>query len=160
MRAEASRARAGAAASNGGRSFRRRGSTGGRGRGWRGCVGRSGARSRGRERGGRGLTAGCRERGQCLLGRMTATTSVEETGFKLFRHFCFCFVLFFVISFLLFIFFSVLFQFKLFRHFIKMCLPHHIYLCKIWHLPNIFILIFENFCRLTYLGFKFETVLN
>ena len=75
--------------------------------------------------------------------------------------FCF-FVLFsfFVISFLLFICFSVLFQFKLFRHFIKMCLPHHIYLCKIWHLPNIFILIFENFCRLTYLGFKFETVLN
>jgi len=56
------------------------------------------------------------------------------------------FVLFFVISFLLFICFSVLFQFKLFRHFIKMCLPHHIYLGKIWHLPNIFILIFENFC--------------
>ena len=46
---------------------------------------------------------------------------------------------FFVISFLLFICFSVLFQFKLFRHFIKMCLPHHIYLGKIWHLPNIFI---------------------
>ena len=61
----------------------------------------------------------------------------------------FSFLLFFVcflfcIFFLLFIFFSVLNHFKLSRHFIKMCLLHHIHLCKIWHLPNIFVLNFEK----------------
>ena len=55
----------------------------------------------------------------------------------------------FVISFLLFIFFSVLNHFNLSRHFIKMCLLHHIYLCKIWHLPNIFVLNFEKLLLLT-----------
>ena len=46
---------------------------------------------------------------------------------------------------LLFIFFSVLNHFKLFRHFIKMCLLHHNYLCNIRQPPNNFVLIFENF---------------
>ena len=64
-----------------------------------------------------------------------------------FSSFFVCFL--FCIFFLLFIFFSVLFQFKLFRHFIKMCLLHHIYLCKIWHLPNIFVLNFEKLLLLT-----------
>ena len=53
-----------------------------------------------------------------------------------------CFVLFsvFVVSFsFLFIFFSVLNHFKLSRHFIKMCLSHHIYLCKNMAPP-------EHFC--------------
>ena len=66
-------------------------------------------------------------------------------GGFLFLFFVFCFV----ISFLLFIFFSVLNHFNLSRNFIKMCLLHHIYLCKIWHLPNIFVLNFEKLLLLT-----------
>ena len=62
----------------------------------------------------------------------------------------FClFVFSFVFFFFLFIFFSVLNHFKLSRHFIKMCLSHHIYLCKIWHLPNIFVVNFEKLLLLT-----------
>ena len=66
----------------------------------------------------------------------------EGLGFLLL---CFVFVLIMFSLFFLFIFFPVLNHFKLSRHFIKMCLPHHIYLCKIWHLPNIFVLTFEKF---------------
>ena len=61
-------------------------------------------------------------------------------GFLL-SFFCLFSLLYFLF---LFIFFSVLNHFKLSRHFIKMCLLHHIYLCKIWHLPNIFVLNFEK----------------
>ena len=43
------------------------------------------------------------------------------------------------------IFFSVLIHFKLFRHFIKMCLLHHNYPYNIWKPPNIFVSISENF---------------
>ena len=50
-----------------------------------------------------------------------------------------------VFSFYLFIFFSVLFHLKVFRYFIKMCFLHHNYQCIIWHPPNIFVQIFENF---------------
>ena len=51
----------------------------------------------------------------------------------------------FAFSFYLFIFFSVLFHLKVFRYFIKMCFLHHNYQCIIWHPPNIFVQIFENF---------------
>ena len=45
----------------------------------------------------------------------------------------------FLFSFYLFISFSVLFHFKAFRHFIKMCSLHHNYQCNIWHPLNIFV---------------------
>ena len=45
--------------------------------------------------------------------------------------FPFLFVFLFCIFFLLFIFSSVLIQFKIFMHFIKLCLLHHNYLCNI-----------------------------
>ena len=45
---------------------------------------------------------------------------------------------------LVFPFFSVLFSFRAFRHFIKWCLLHHNYQCNIWQTPNIFALTFEN----------------
>ena len=45
--------------------------------------------------------------------------------------FLFLFVFLFCIFFLLFIFSSVLIQFKILMHFIKLCLLHHNYLCNI-----------------------------
>ena len=40
-----------------------------------------------------------------------------------------------------------------------MCLLHHIYLCKIWHLPNIFVVNFEKtFIVDINLNLNFKTV--
>ena len=47
--------------------------------------------------------------------------------------------------------FSVFTYFKILRHFIKLCLLHHIDLCKIWHLPNIFVLNFEKLLLFAYI---------
>ena len=60
---------------------------------------------------------------------------------------------FLFLSFFSLFFFSVLFHFKVFSHFLKMCLLHHNYLCNIWHPPNIFVLTFENFGCLSLIHF-------
>ena len=49
----------------------------------------------------------------------------------LYYYFFWSFVFLFCIFFLLFIFPSVVIQFKIFMHFIKLCLLHHHYLCNI-----------------------------
>ena len=69
------------------------------------------------------------------------------------------FIIFFVllVSFFYLFSFSVFIYFKILRQFIKLCLLHHIDLCKIWHLPNTFVLNFEK--RLLFaliLKFEFE----
>ena len=55
------------------------------------------------------------------------------------------FVFLFCIFFLLFIFSSVLIQFKIFMHSVKVCFLHLKYLNIIWHNQNILFLMFENF---------------
>ena len=69
------------------------------------------------------------------------------------------FPLFFVllVSFFYLFSFSVFIYFKILRQFIKLCLLHHIDLCKIWHLPNTFVLNFEKLLLFALiLKFEFE----
>ena len=61
-------------------------------------------------------------------------------------------LVFFCIFLLLLIFYSVLFHFKSFKHYLKICLMYYNYPCNIRQPPNIFVLIFENF----YSCHKFE----
>ena len=64
-------------------------------------------------------------------------------------------VFLFLFPFYLFISFSVLIQFKIFMHSVKVCFLHLKYLNINWHTPNILVLKFENFCCLTYFEFDF-----
>ena len=86
------------------------------------------------------------------LGRPGAMEWAEAQGKPgVFLFFSACFSLLYFFSFIYFL--SVLFHFRAFRYFVKLCPLHHNYLCNIWQPPNIFVLTFENFCLLTCLEF-------
>ena len=87
------------------------------------------------------------------LGRPGAMEWFEAQGEPggSFSFFSACFSLLYFLSFIYFL--SVLFHFRAFRYFVKLCPLHHNYLCNIWQPPNIFVLTLENFCCLTCLEF-------